>query len=227
MPIAKGDAMTAPLSAERAKELREQIRTGAVVIWSPDISGVADIINIVERYSAMRAEMENLEGQLIDYAWLNGELLESKKKAEAENDKLITELSHHQHDLFYEKQAREKAEAELVDEQKRRAAIAESLQDHQDEIERLRADCAVATKMLDLADGIIEKQGAELLTAQMTNAKNGAVIIEQMAQLAKQAPLIEAIGGPGEGEIEWGQYSTTKTAEAILRAALALREEKK
>jgi hypothetical protein len=40
------------------------------------------------------------------------------------------------------------------------------------EIERLRADCAVATKMLDLADGIIEKQGAELLTAQMTNAKN-------------------------------------------------------
>jgi len=48
--------MTAPLSAERAKELREQIRTGAVVIWSPDISGVADIINIVERYSAMRAE---------------------------------------------------------------------------------------------------------------------------------------------------------------------------
>jgi hypothetical protein len=48
--------MTAPLLAERAKELREQIRTGAVVIWSPDISGVADIINIVERYSAMRAE---------------------------------------------------------------------------------------------------------------------------------------------------------------------------
>ena len=47
------------------------------------------------------------------------------------------------------------------------------------------------------------------------------------AQLAKQAPLIEAIGGPGEGEIEWGQYSTTKAAEAILRAALALREEKK
>ena len=56
MPIAKGDAMTAPLSAERVIELREQIRTGAVVIWSPDISGVADIINIVERYSAMRAE---------------------------------------------------------------------------------------------------------------------------------------------------------------------------
>ena len=80
--------MTAPLSAERAKELREQIRTGAVVIWSPDISGVADIINIVERYSAMRAEMENLEGQLIDYAWLNGELLESKKKAEAALEKV-------------------------------------------------------------------------------------------------------------------------------------------
>ena len=88
MPIAKGDAMTAPLSAERVIELREQIRTGAVVIWSPDISGVADIINIVERYSAMRAEMENLEGQLIDYAWLNGELLESKKKAEAALEKV-------------------------------------------------------------------------------------------------------------------------------------------
>jgi hypothetical protein len=53
--------MTAPLSASRVEELREQIRTGAVVIWSPDISGVADIINIVERYSSMRAENERLK----------------------------------------------------------------------------------------------------------------------------------------------------------------------
>jgi hypothetical protein len=50
MPIAKGDAMTAPLSAERVIELREQIRTGAVVIWSPDISGVAeDVARATER----------------------------------------------------------------------------------------------------------------------------------------------------------------------------------
>ena len=34
---------------------------------------------------------------------------------------------------------------------------------------------------------------AELASAQMTNAKNGAVIIEQMAQLEKQRPLIEAV----------------------------------
>jgi hypothetical protein len=194
----------------------------------------ADLLAILDDYSALKAENERLRiakdglRESLGICCAMGKEHKARaEKAEAENDKLITELSHHQHDLFYEKQAREKAEAELVDEQKRRAAIAESLQDHQDEIERLRADCAVATKMLDLADGIIEKQGAELLTAQMTNAKNGAVIIEQMAQLAKQAPLIEAIGGPGEGEIEWGQYSTTKTAEAILRAALALREEKK
>ena len=233
--------MTAPLSAERAKELREQIRTGAVVIWSPDISGVADIINIVERYSAMRAEMENLEGQLIDYAWLNGELLESKKKAEAENDKLITELSHHQHDLFYEKQAREKAEAELVDEQKRRAAIAESLQDHQDEIERLRADCAVATKMLDLADGIIEKQVAELsaMWAELSHAKEvaegaGYRLANAEAELAKQAPLIEAAMGATISKYQdvTGGSSVlipffSDGDDDILRAALKLREVKK
>ena len=42
--------MTAPLSAERVIELREQIRTGAVVIWSPDISGVAeDVARATER----------------------------------------------------------------------------------------------------------------------------------------------------------------------------------
>jgi len=176
--------MTAPLSAERVIELREQIRTGAVVIWSPDMSGVADIINIVERYSSLRAEMENLEGQLIDYAWLNGELLESKKKAEAENDKLITELSHHQHDLFYERQAREKAEAELA-------------------------------------------------AAQMTNAKNGAVIVEQMAQLAKQAPLVEASRAVlADHDERFALYRARESQEnrlkvmSVLRAALAYREKK-
>jgi len=40
-------------------------------------------------------------------------LLDEKKKAEAENDRLATDLSHHQHDLLCEEQDRKKAEAEL------------------------------------------------------------------------------------------------------------------
>jgi len=74
------------------------------------------------------------------------------------------------------------------------------------ENERLRTDCAVATKMLDLAEGIIEKQGAEL---------------------TKQRPLIEAVMGAVVYESVDGKTRLRGDSEdTILRAALALREEK-
>jgi len=66
---------------------------------------------------------------------------------------------------------------------------------------------------------------AELLSAQMTNAKNGAVIIEQMAELEKQRPLVEAANGAiyeEDGIFRCGM----ETGQAILRAALALRGKK-
>jgi predicted nucleic acid-binding Zn-ribbon protein len=225
------------ISDDRIKELREFVhsRTRDIDHFDPDgWNKRADLLSVLDDYSALKAENERLRiakdglRESLGICCAMGKEHKARaEKAEAENDKLITELSHHQHDLFYEKQAREKAEAELVDEQKRRAAIAESLQDHQDEIERLRADCAVATKMLDLADGIIEKQGAELLTAQMTNAKNGAVIIEQMAQLAKVAPLIEAANKWDGRVADWASIKPLIQSVDDYRAALALREEKK
>ena len=77
------------------------------------------------------------------------------------------------------------------------------------ENERLRTDCAVATKMLDLAEGIIEKQGAEL---------------------TKQRPLIEAAmaddSEPSFIEVQLRAHMNTAKLERLLRAALKLREEK-
>jgi len=73
---------------------------------------------------------------------------------------------------------------------------------------------------------------AELAVAQMTNAKNGAVIIEQMVQLARQAPLIEAaqsvmvnlcdLMNPGLDR----PRPELETMHNKLAAALALREKK-
>jgi hypothetical protein len=65
---------------------------------------------------------EQFEQRRLSPAWGNTDLiavhyllsiLDSCSSMRAENDKLITDLSHHQHDLFYERQEREKAEAEL------------------------------------------------------------------------------------------------------------------
>jgi len=76
-----------------------------------------------------------------------------------------------------------------------------------------------------------EKAEAELAAAQMTNAKNGAVIIEQMVALEHQRPLIEAVMAedtePSFIEVQLRAYMNTAKLERLLRAALALREEKK
>jgi len=86
------------ISDERIKELREWLKT-----YSFTYGQCAEILTLLDDYSSLRAENERLlkqlalageehdemfaekaEAQLIDYAWLNGELIESKKKAEAE-----------------------------------------------------------------------------------------------------------------------------------------------
>ena len=75
---------------------------------------------------------------------------------------------------------------------------------------------------------------AELAVAQMTNAKNGAVIIEQMVALEHQRPLVEAAMGATISKYQdvTGGSSVlipffSDGDDDILRAALALREEKK
>ena len=117
-----------------------------------------EVIAILSGYSALKEEVKRLNTWhcTISEAW--------KARAEKTEAQL------------------EKAKSDLIDESKRRAAIAKSLQAHQD-------------------------------------------------QLAKQAPLIEAVMGatlydseaPGVTLLEFSELDE----EAILRAALALRKEKK
>ena len=45
------------------------------------------------------------------------------------------------------------------------------------------------------------------------------------AALAHAEPVLAAIGGKGEGEIEWDDCYTTRVARDILRAALKFRDE--
>ena len=117
-----------------------------------------DIVAIIDDHSVLKAEVKRLNTwhSTLSEAW--------KTRAEKTEAQL------------------EKAKSDLIDESKRRAAIAKSLQAHQD-------------------------------------------------QLAKQAPLIEAVMGatlydseaPGVTMLEFGEQAEWD----ILRAALALREEKK
>ena len=72
-----------------------------------------------------------------------------------------------------------------------------------------------------------EKAEAELAAAQMTNAKNGAVIIEQMVALEHQRPLIEAVMGAKLFPAPTDGRTCVDSHDKIIRAALALRQEKK
>jgi len=62
-----------------------------------------------------------------------------------------------------------------------------------------------------------EKSEAKLLTAQAVNAKNGAVIVEQMAELERVRPLVEAA-------MEWD--GSSENEDGVLGAALAYKESK-
>ena len=70
-----------------------------------------------------------------------------------------------------------------------------------------------------------EKAEAELAAAQMTNAKTGAVIIEQMVALEHQRPLIEAVMG-AKMPLKFGGEFWSDDEIIILREARKLREEK-
>jgi hypothetical protein len=132
---------------DMAKELRELVRTGRLLVTG-DPADVSALINAID-----------------DYA-----------KVKAENEELLTTLSHHQHDLFYEKQAREKAEAEN---------------------ERLQRQVEIEQRKVADLDGLLAKyQGA---------AK------EAEAQLARQAPLIEAAGKLNGGDLAWFDWMMETT----------------
>jgi hypothetical protein len=57
----------------------------------------------------------------------------------------------------------------------------------------------------------LDKAEAELAAAQMTNAKNGAVIIEQMVELERARPLLEAARKYGDPR--------TRSADDLITAA--------
>jgi hypothetical protein len=93
--------MTAPLSAQRVEALREWLGRLHGQGYSP--SAIADLYVLCDDYSSMRAKNERLRE---DFEYKNeqlGSALIRSEKAEAENETLIIDLSHHQHDLFYAK----------------------------------------------------------------------------------------------------------------------------
>lgn len=66
---------------------------------------------------------------------------------------------------------------------------------------------------------------SELATAQAVNAKNGAVIVEQMAELERVRPLVEAAEKADLFHYENGDVDFEGDHQrSILRAALALRQ---
>jgi mannose-6-phosphate isomerase class I len=178
------------LTKERVKELRnwaentlEEHRLKCGGVWEvDDTESEADLLAALSDYSALKAFKDNLmkdgHANLVrvathrDALKVENERLNSHLKAATDSKNRAI------HRWHTEWTRAEKAEAALVDEQKRRAAIAESLQAHQDE-------------------------------------------------LAKQAPLIEAVMGADIFRYEDGSLGFEGDERGpILRAALALREEK-
>jgi chromosome segregation ATPase len=182
----------------------------------------AQIRYILSDYSALKAENEALVKRCEElfYNVTEGEWLakvESYTKLEAENERLREDNNYFhagfdsvREDYEEQKARAEKAEAELVAANKELEIRAESHNVAMAEVERLREDCD----------------------------RTADVVVEQMAQLAKQAPLIEAVMGAKHlpGIINNLEFLVTKFTKfypgapeelAILRAALALREGEK
>jgi hypothetical protein len=111
----------APLTKERVEELRlltQNTIKGKYPLLMK-MEDYTDLLSILSSYSSLRAENERLRGGKTaecDYRakWGMCDRLDETYELKAENEKLITEVSHLQHDLFYERQAREKVEAEIT-----------------------------------------------------------------------------------------------------------------
>jgi hypothetical protein len=105
------------------------------------------------------------------------------------------------------------------------------------ENELLREDFEYKNEQLGSALIRVEKAEAELERLKEDCDRTADVVVEQMAQLAKQAPLIEAVMGADEEKVTrtWMLMRSPSEHDArqilraatFLRAALALREEKK
>ena len=103
------------------------------------------------------------------------------------------------------------------------------------ESERLREDFEYKNEQLGSALIRVEKAEAELERLKEDCDRTADVVVEQMAQLAKQAPLIEAVMRAWIAADHPVANSVTRTLifanaiheDDILRAAHALREEKK
>ena len=181
--------MTAPLSADRIKELREWLIRGKDALEDMPYRGLkateyTDLLSILSDYSSLRAENEHRCDQ-------RDAALESCSLVSAEN----TNIREAANDLA--KRALE-AEAQLAAADKELAVRTESQGVAMAEVERLREDCD----------------------------RTADVVVEQMAQLAKQAPLVEAVD-KWDGRVAWASVKPLIQSIDDYRAALAPREEKK
>jgi DNA repair exonuclease SbcCD ATPase subunit len=180
-----------------------------------DKRDIADLLAILDDYSALKAENERLR--------------EENERLAMVGDDVIA--------LYREEKARaEKAEAEVKHRCDQRDAALESCSLVSAENERLRKDNNYFHAGFDSVREDYEEQKAraEKAEAALESWKKDEVIWKEteaqlLAELARQAPLIEAV----MGATPWGGMNPLQLefypddAKNILRAALALREEKK
>ena len=222
---------------ERVKDIRDSVENHIAEPnedWLETIN-YPDLLAILDEHSALKAEVERIRGNLrlveadrdVGYEKL------SIWKGRAEKAEAELALGNKAWDIQRDKL--EKAEAEnegwaavLEDAANKHLRNLDRIARLQAENERLRADKESLRRLLRDALTSAQDKEAELAAAQMTNAKNGAVIIEQMVALEHQRPLVEAVMGVGINQLKAGVgLHTVGMCRPILAAALALREEKK
>jgi len=125
-------------------------------------------------------------------------ILDDHSSLRAENELLREDFEYKNEQLGSALIRVEKAEAELAAADKELAVRTESQGVAMAEVERLREDCD----------------------------RTADVVVEQMAQLAKQAPLVEAVD-KWDGRVAWASVKPLIQSIDDYRAALAPREEKK
>jgi hypothetical protein len=165
--------MTAPLSADRVKELRENIRTGYLIVKG-DPTDIADLLRIIDSYSSLRAENERLR-HIIDCA--------------------KTPL--------------------MADVLKERDELKAELEEHNGQIRRLLTDNERQAALVTTAE-------AELAAARPWRCAGTTKLIE-----AVMGADIEELGCDSTCAEAGDLMTLSDDSKDILRAALALREEKK
>jgi hypothetical protein len=199
--------MTAPLSAQRVEELREHLMfLGAegISCSKQPCPYCADLLDILSAYEKMRADWDKipeLRADKIRYK-IRAEQAEAQLAAMRAENELLNNNAMNDYAAHLELKARaEKSEAQLA------AMRAEN--------ERLRAEFSTLKKAYDDECAWRGRGYRDLLTRAE----------KQFAQLAKQAPLIEA-AEKWDGRMTWGSVRPLIQSIDDYRAALKYREER-